>query len=76
MLSEKEQALLKIIQEGDTNIASVSMKTHIEQIEIQKLLITLGAKGYVEVELPAGKPKIKRITEEGKDALEDNAWLL
>lgn len=76
MLSEKEQLILKTIQEGDTNIASVSMKTHIEQIEIQKLLITLGAKGYVEVELPAGKPKIKCITEQGKDALEDNTWLI
>ena len=76
MLSEHEQVLLKTIQEGDTNITSVSMKTHIAEKEIQQLVITLGAKGYLEVELPAGKPKIKGITEQGKDALEDNTWLL
>lgn len=76
MVSEQEQRLLKAIQAEDKNIASISMKTHIEEKEIQKLLIILGAQGYIEVELPAGKPKIKGITEKGKDILEDNTWLL
>ncbi len=62
MLTEKERQTLNQIAQGNTEHSD-------------DLIIQLGAKGCIEVELPNGKPEVRKITRKGQEELADNAWL-
>ncbi len=70
-----EEQILKHIEEGEKDIFKLSEKTQLDAGKVNYALIQLGTKGFIEVELPGGKPKIKGITERGRNEIADNTWI-
>ena len=75
MITEQQRNILELIEQGEKDTLKLSEKTQQDQAKIHQALIVLGTQGFIEVELPDGTPKVRTITERGRNELADNSWL-